>query len=200
MPDIDIEGRLRLSFPAQWQAIKLDDAPWYRQDLKSRVKAVDVVAVDGMTHWWIEVKDCRGFEQNNRPRLSPAEPDAVIAVRNYAKDNDLLDEVIVKRAKAFIVDELAEKVEGALICMATARRASSASEKAAALAPFVEAVATGATWNIVLLLTWDPSDFKRLANRLSTKIQQRLVAFHVHCHVVNEADLAPLQPWTTMRL
>ena len=33
MPDLDIEGKLVVSFPADWLAVKLDDEAWYREDM-----------------------------------------------------------------------------------------------------------------------------------------------------------------------
>ena len=68
------EGALRRGFPDPWLALKFDDTAWYRQAMKSRVKAVDVIACRGQTHWWIEVKDCLGYEPESRPRLSPGDP------------------------------------------------------------------------------------------------------------------------------
>lgn len=39
MLELEIEGKLRLSFLAGWQATKLDDEPWYRNGMKSQLRA-----------------------------------------------------------------------------------------------------------------------------------------------------------------
>lgn len=200
MLELDIEGKLKLSFPAEWQATKLDDEPWYRNEMRSQLRAVDVVAAQGTTHWWIEVKDCLGYETENLSRFSPAEPAALSAVRQLLAQNGLDKEVKVKRAKPFIIDELAEKITGSLICLATAQRAGPGAGNAAALQPFASAAAAGTNWNIVLLVTWAPTDFKRLARLLTTKMSQRLAAFGVACFALNEHELAPGQPWSVHRI
>ena len=69
--------QLRFDFPEPWQALKFDESAWYRNTIKTRVKAMDLVACLDATHWWIEVKDCKGFEADNLPRLSgPADQSA----------------------------------------------------------------------------------------------------------------------------
>ncbi len=60
--------------------------------------------------------------------------------------------------------------------------------------------ATITSWNIVLLVTWAPNDFKRLARLLTTKMAQRLAAFGVACFALNEHELAPGQPWSVHRI
>ncbi len=200
MLELEIEGKLRLSFPAGWQATKLDDEPWYRNGMKSQLRAVDVVAAQGTTHWWIEVKDCLGYETENRPRFSPAEPAALATARQLLAQNGLDKAVKVKRAKLFIIDELAEKVMGSMISLATAQRAAPGADNATALQPFALVAAPGTSWNIVLLVTWSPNDFKRLARLLTTKMSQRLAAFGVACFALNEHELAPGQPWSVQRI
>jgi hypothetical protein len=71
---VDIQERsLRLTFQDDWQAIKFDDTPWCASSQLSAygVKAVDITALgpDGQ-HWWIEIKDCVGYEADNQPRLA----------------------------------------------------------------------------------------------------------------------------------
>lgn len=200
MLELDIEGKLKLSFPAGWQATKLDDEPWYRNDMKSQLRAVDVVAVQGSTHWWIEVKDCKGYEADNLPRFSPAEPAALATARQLIAQNGLDKEVKAKRAKPFIIDELVEKIMGSMTCLATAQRAAHSAAHAAALRPFASATAAGTSWNIVLLVTWVPNDFKRLARLLTTKMSQRFAAFEVACFALNEHERAPGQPWSVHRI
>lgn len=200
MTELEIEGRLKLSFPDHWQVTKLDDEPWYREDLKSQVRAVDVVAKREDTHWWIEVKDCEGYEEANLPRLAPAEPPAVMEARRLIERENLQAEVRVRRAKPFIVDEIADKVTGSIICLVTAERAAKSTVDAARVREYVSAMTTGSSWTIALLLTWNPADFKRLAKLLTTKMSQRFAAYDVKCVVVDGGDTDYGQPWSVERI
>ena len=194
--------QLRFDFPQPWLALKFDDAAWYRNTIKTRVKAVDVVACLDNVHWWIEVKDCKGFEADNLPRLSPSDPAEVAAVRAWAKSQGHDRAVAVQRAKPFVVEEVAEKLEGTLLSLAAAVRAAPVQADAAAVAPFALAMNATAQWSVVLLLTWNPTarDFGRLAMRLRDKLRQRLAAYNVQCFVLNESESAPHQPWTVTRV
>lgn len=203
MPEpLDVEGKLRFSFPEPWLALKFDDTAWYRSAMQSRVKAMDVVACAGNTHWWIEVKDCLSFEPANQPRLSPSDPPEVTAVREWAKAQGHGDAVSVKRVKPFIVDEVAEKLQGTLLSVATAQRTGAATAPAEELLPMAGVLDEGARWAVVLLLTWNPAarDFGRLAMRLRDKLRQRLAVYQVECYVVNEGEPAPHQPWQLTRI
>lgn len=200
-----VEGKLRFDFPDPWEAVKFDDTRWYRETIKSRVKAVDIVAFSGDRHWWIEVKDCLGFETDNLPRLAAGEPDAVQTVRDWAESQGCKNLVTVKRAKPFIVDEVAEKLEGTLVGLAAARRAAQSDEvpgPVAQVQPAAGVMAPEAKWSLVLLLTWDPEarDFGRLAMRLRDMLVKRLAAFRLDCFVLNENESAPNQPWSVTRI
>ena len=196
------EGALRFDFPDPWLALKFDGTARYRQAMKSRVKAVDVIACRGQTHWWIEVKDCLGYEPESRPRLSPGDPPEVETVREWVHEQGYKKLVSVRRAKPFVVDEVAEKLEGTLISVAAAARAAAKQADAALVAPMAGVMGADAQWSVVLLLTWNPvsKDFGRLAMRLRDKLQQRLAPYNVQCFVLNESESAPHQPWTLTRV
>jgi len=202
MPESLVEGRLQFDFPEGWLALKFDDAQWYRDTIKSRVKAVDVVACAGDSHWWVEVKDCLGFEHANQPRLSPDDPHEVATVREWVQTQGHRDAVLIKRAKPFIVDEVAEKLEGTLLSLAAATRRGGSEVSAAQVLPFAQAWHQGSQWSVVLLLTWSPTarDFGRLAMRLNDKLRQRLAAYQLECFVVNEEMTTPGQPWQLTRV
>lgn len=202
MPEPLVEGRLQFDFPESWLALKFDDTAWYRDAMRAQVKAVDVVACSAGIHWWVEVKDCRSFETANLPRLSPNDPSEVTAVREWAKLQGHREVVSVKRAKPFIVDEVAEKVEGTLLSLVAAVRKVEADARAATVLPFAQVRNQGGRWCVVLLLTWDPTarDFGRLAMRLNDKLRQRLAAYQLECFVVNEEAPAPHQPWQLTRI
>jgi hypothetical protein len=199
MPELNIEGKLILYFPEGWLAIKLDDEAWYRDDMKSTVKAVDVVATQGTNHWWIEVKDCAGYEPANLPRLSATEPHEVSQARQWLKQQGFDRDVQARRSKPFIVDEVFEKFMGSMLCIVAANRAQHATTNAATLKPFMAALGGKGSLNLALLLTWKGADFKRLANRLYTKLAQRVAAFNVTCFVVDEIGTVPGQPWKVRR-
>ena len=194
--------QLRFDFPEPWLAVKFDDTAWYREEIKTRVKAMDVVARHDASHWWIEVKDCKGFEADNLPRLSPNDPPEAATVKAWAKSQGHDRAVAIKRAKPFVVDEVAEKLEGTLASLAAAQRAGPAQADAAAVVQFARVMDAAAHWSVVLLLTWDPSarDFGRLAMRLRDKLRQRLAAYNVQCFVLNESESAPHQPWMLTRV
>lgn len=199
MPTIR-EGHLQLVFPDGWQAIKFDDQPWYRIDIGSVVKAVDVMAFGPGGHWWIEIKDCMGTEAHNRPRLNPLDPAEVGQTSAWIAGQGWQKQVRARRSKPFLVDEIAAKVEGTLTSLVAASRAPADSVRAAAVKPYLAAIEPGSRWTVVLLLTWGEADFGRLASLLKTKLEQRLRAFNVSCHVVNDTVAAPAQPWTVGRL
>lgn len=203
MVDPIVEDKLSFDFPDPWNAVKFDDTKWYRETIKSRVKAVDIVAFSGDRHWWIEVKDCLGYETENYPRLIPGDQPVVETVREWAKSQGHKNHVVVKRAKPFIVDEVAEKLEGTLVSLAAARRAAHAEEvPVAQVQPAAGVMAPESEWSLVLLLTWDPGarDFGRLAMRLRDKLDKRLAAFRLNCFVLNENESAPNQPWSVTRI
>jgi len=163
---------------------------------------MDVVASHDAIHWWIEIKDCKGFEADNLPRLSPSDPAEVAAVKAWAKSQGHDCAVAIKRAKPFVVDEVAEKLEGTLASLVAAARAVPAHADAADVVHFARVVDAAAQWSVVLLLTWNPSarDFGRLAMRLRDKLRQRLAAYNVQCFVLNENESAPHQPWALTRV
>lgn len=194
------EGRLRFTFQDDWQAIKFDETAWYSGTMKRRIKAMDILATQGQTHWWIEIKDCVGFEPDNLPRLNPAEPSEVSGVRAWVKGQGLDRAVSVTRAKPFLVDEIAEKLEGTLVSLMAAQRAGASQPDVQPLQPFAEVAQQPTNWRVVLVLAWNPRDFRRLAMRLNDKLRQRLAAYDVECYVLNEGESAPQQPWTVTRI
>ncbi len=202
MPEPIVEDQLSFDFPAPWIALKFDHTAWYRETIKTRVKAVDIVAFSGSRHWWIEVKDCLGFEPDNLPRLRPGDQPAVELARDWVESQGLQDYVAVRRTKPFIVDEVAEKLEGTLVSLAAAARAGTGQVQAAHVLPAAGVMYPQAEWSLVLLLIWNPAakDFGRLALRLRDKLAKRLQAFNIECFVLNEAESAPQQPWRVARL
>jgi len=181
MPDIR-EGNLILVFPDDWQVIKYDESDWHCQRMKNRPKAMDILARNpDEQHWWIEIKDCEGYEQDNRPRISPSESGEVGQVRQWIMQQGWQQTVQAQRKKPFIVDEVEAKLKETLAALAIARR-----ENHAELAAFDVLHNPAPAWKVVLLLTWEKRDFKRLATRLQQKLNQALSPYGVQGFVVNE--------------
>nr|WP_300311452.1 hypothetical protein [Halomonas sp.] len=183
MPEVQ-EGRLTFRFPEDWQLAKYDDSNWHRQQMKSRPKGVDILAHDGgPTHWWIEVKDCEGYEPENRPRFSGTEPAEVTQAREWVDQQGLKPSVQVARRKPFIVDEVEEKLRDTLAAITIAQR-----KAAPELADFYVVQAQSPALRVVLLLTWNHRDFKRLASRLQTRLERALAPYGIRGFVVNEQN------------
>ncbi len=198
---VDIaEGTLLLRFPAPWHAIKFDESAWYQEVVKTRVKSMDVLAVDGNVHWWIEIKDCFGHETVNRPRLSDQDPPEVALVSSWSSTQGYDSTVKVTRKKLFVCEEVVQKFEGCIASLAAAKRAGVGALAATEIQPYASFADSHAVVYAVLLLTWDIPDFGRLAMRLRDKLRQRMSAYNVTCYILNESDVAPLQPWTLSRL
>lgn len=202
MTDPIIEGTLQLTFAAGWQAVQIDQTDWYRDSdaIGSQVKAMDVTAYGPEGHWWIEIKDCAGYEADNQPRLAAEPPQEVKATRTWIQGKGWGQRVEARRAKLFLADEVFHKVVGTMVSLSAASRAPVANTRAVAVQPYAAAYMPGTRWTVVLLLTWCGSDYGRLAGRLKTALEQRLRAFNVACFVVNETVVAPGQPWTVGRL
>lgn len=173
------EGRLRLTFAAGWQALKFDETDWHRQRFGTQ-KAMDILAVHDDQHWWIEIKDCEGDEQNNLPRMSPTDLPALEQTRTWIRSQGLEGQVRVVRAKPFIIDEVIEKLRSTLVTVLAAQR-----EGEGQLIPYAAAWNQGVQLKVVLLLTWDINDFRRLAHRLQQKLNSALRPYGLQGVVVN---------------
>lgn len=186
MPDVT-EGQLTLSFPPGWKALKYDDSHWHKARMKSRLKAMDVLAKkDGINHWWIEIKDCEGAEDENRPRLSPADSQEVKRTREWVEHKGWKPKISIARRKAFIIDEVERKFSSTLAAIAVAMR-----EDEPELRGFeVLSQQNSPAIKVVLLLTWEPRDFRRLASRLQQKLNQSLNPYGVQGFVVNEQTIS----------
>jgi hypothetical protein len=174
------EGKLKFTFPNNWNAIKYDEAHWHTRKMKSQLKAMDILASKDDHHWWIEIKDCIGFETDNMPRLSPQEPEEVGETRIWIKQKGWKPLVSANRKKPFIVDEITEKFRDTLFALACAQRTSEP-EMAA-----YEVVETDKSLVVVLLLTWESREFKRLAIRLQDKLRTAFTPYAVEAYVTNE--------------
>lgn len=186
MPDVH-EGQLTLSFPAGWQALKYDDTHWHKVRMKSRLKAMDILAKEADNdHWWIEIKDCQEAENTNRFRLSPADNPEVELTRQWVEQKGWKPRVAVARRKPFIVNEVEKKFSSTLAAMTIAMREDDAELRGFEV---VSRLLSPPAIKVVLLLTWEQRDFRRLASRLQQKLNQALSPYGVQGFVVNEQTI-----------
>ncbi|QUG75634.1 hypothetical protein GKQ23_11810 [Erwinia sp. E602] len=185
MPDIT-EGKIKLAFPPTWQVMKYDECSWHKQHKAGHgAHAMDVLAVgDDQTHWWIEIKDCEGFETDNRPRLSDASSPSLEKTRAWLVAENIDHEVRALRKKPFIIEEMLLKVRDTLAALSIAHR-----QAEAALLPWNLFASPAPRWTVVLLLTWDVKDFKLIAKRIQTKLNTAFKGYGINVYVVNQATL-----------
>jgi len=180
------EGRLRFQFPDEWDAIKFDDTQWHKQKMKNKLHAMDILAIHQQQHWWIEIKDCESFETENRPRMSTTDPTEVLDTRNWVDTKGWKKKVNVTRRKQYIVDEILEKLRDTLFSLSIANR-----ENDVEVSSFSKFVNPSLKITIVLVLTWNIIDFKRLAKLLHQKLSTALLPYGLQGFVVNELTPVP---------
>lgn len=200
MPEVT-EGQLTFHFPTEWQAISYDAPNGFYNTLVQCApldfKAVDILArspLDAFT--WIEIKDCAGNEAENRPRFSGQDSTELVASKAWIKQQGWETQVIAKRAKPYLADEVAHKVVDTLTgLVASIRQADTTLE---GFHPSLH----HQKLNIVLFLTLNdsPKDYKRLASRLSQAIRSRLHFLNIHQVIVcNEDTIPPKVGWSVAK-
>ncbi len=195
------EGALQFQFGEGLSAIKFDTSSWHRQQMRSSLKAMDILAISPVpgakakaqhAHWWIEVKDCLGDEEASRPRMAATELDEVTSTRAWVKDQGWTEKVTVGRRKPYIIDELIAKLRDTLASVSVAAREANPD-----LAFFV--AAPGQKLALVLVLCWRQEDFKRLARLLQTKLERALAPYGMQGFIVDEHEPVPGLPWVIKR-
>ena len=200
MPSVT-EGQLNFHFPDDWNAISYDENGGFYKTVVERspldFKAMDILAVsDANTHTWVEVKDCFGNEDENRPRFSGSDSPEVCESKEWIKEKGWEKQVSVKRAKPYLADEVAKKTVDTLtglIC--------SIKNEDETLTPFCPALSNQPI-NVVLFLTlnYRPKDYKRLAMRLQDAIRKRLKTLNINqVTVCNEQTIPISFAWTVSR-
>lgn len=181
-----IEDTLTFTFADSVQAIKYDDSDWKNNRFANH-PAMDILAREGNQQWWIEIKDCEGAEPDNLPRLSPGEPDALPLARLWIKESGYRSEVRAVRKKPFIIDELIAKLRSTLVGCSLA-----GFEDTDGISPDEEVGAyrlkNGDTPLVVVLyLTWDNNEFRRLARGLQIKLDRALKPYGWKGFIVNDS-------------
>jgi hypothetical protein len=178
------EKSLHFVFPEDCEAIKFDDTHYYRNRFAgNNHKALDILAVQDNSHFWIEIKDCEGYEDFNEYRLSPNESKELELTRNWIKTQapHLHKTIKVSRKKPFIVDEVIEKLRDTLVCLNFAKY-----ENEPDLLPYANWFESKNPPTVILFLTWDIDDFKRIAKFLTQKLNTALQPYGLEGFVVNE--------------
>ncbi len=190
---------LQFEFSDDWTVLKYD-APtvFYGTQVQGRIKAIDFIATNGDEMLWVEVKNYRGFDLKNRPKLSPSEPLSLALCRDRC--SEYKDEVRFSRRKPYLGDEIVEKVRGTFLGLIGALRNNDKEMEA-----YVNDFMCNVPIHIILFLHQDTEldqivSFKPLASRLKTKIEQGLSFLKVHVSVVNELTLPVLPKSAEWRL
>lgn len=195
------EGSLRFEFDNQWRAVcKYDDCHFYDNTVSrcQNIKAVDFIATKGDELLWIEVKDFRQHDLENRPRLSPQDPQEVIACRTFCENQPFYEQVKISRKKPFLGEEIAEKVRHTFLGLSGAWR-----HQDNELMPYIKDLGDTVPLKIVLFLQQDallddPREFKPVASSLKTKIEQQLSFLNVQVDVVNSLTLPTNAGWKVL--
>lgn len=200
MPEVT-EGQLIFAFPEGWNAICYDDVGGFYKTVVERspldFKAVDIIASSNdAQHIWIEVKDCAGNESANRLRFSGQDPNELVESKAWLEQQGWKSQVVAKRAKPYLPDEVAQKVVDTLTGLVTSIRHDNTT-----LLPF-HSVLNNQKLDIVLFLTLNdtPRDYKRLASRLAQAIRARLHFLNVNqVTVCNEQTMPSDTIWSVTR-
>lgn len=200
MPEVT-EGQLTFHFPTEWQAINYDAPNGFYKTVVQRApldfKAVDILARSPLdTFTWIEIKDCVGNEAENRPRFSGEDSSELIASKAWIKQQGWETQVIAKRAKLYLPDEVAQKVVDTLTGLVTSIRQVDTTLENFHPNLYHQKL------DIVLFLTLNdsPKDYKRLASRLSQAIRSRLHFLNINqVTVCNEQTIPPNVGWSVTR-
>ncbi len=188
-----IENKLEFDFSPALHVIKYDESEWHRRNFGHR-PALDFLLSNGQQHWWIEVKDCINFEIQNQFRLSGDAPSEVEKTSDWIAQQGWSEIVKAQRKKPWIVEEIFEKFRSTAVGIALARRVASTNFE-----PYLEwSCAEGLT--VLLLLTWDSREYKRLAERLRARLDQHFQKFNIKTMVVNEHDFSSFIPCAITRV
>jgi hypothetical protein len=189
------EGKLRFQFGNGWTAVKLDVTDWHRRQMKSQLKAMDILAHHNGQHWWIEIKNFEGDEESNSPRMTPTELAEVKETREWVDAKGWKPIVTVAYRKEYIIDEVLAKVQQTIISLAVAARANHSD-----LISFAGFSHPPVKINIVLLIFWAITDFKRFARLLQQKLDTALQPYGMQGIVMTNEIAMPGLDCTISRI
>lgn len=188
-----IEERLTFDFLGDLSALHYDKTTLHTKQF-GHYSAVDFLVVIGSKHWWLEIKDCKQYEEVNRPRLSPQDPYELVQTRDWITRKNWKSHVSAVRKKPFIVDEVIQKLRDTMVGLSVAKRLAISD-----FTPYADWSDSSATLRFILFLTWDAAEFKLVAKRLQHKLNQALKPYGVEGFVVDESTLSLIVPCTVCR-
>lgn len=191
------EKTLQFTFSDDCEAIKFDDHTFYRPRFSDKNhKGMDILAIHKNRHWWIEIKDCEGYEDDNKSRISLSETEELITARDWLSNENskMQNSVKVARKKPFIIDEIIEKLRDTLVCLNFAKY-----ENESSLSLYSNWFDSKQPPIVVLFLTWNINDFKRIAKFLTQKLNTALLPYGLEGIVVNEHERTGLN-YTVSRI
>ena len=180
-----VEGTLQFDFSESVQAIKYDESNW-KNTRFGIYPAMDILAREQDQQWWIEIKDCVGAEERNRPRLSAQEPKALVKTRQWIEAEGFKPQVRAIRNKPFIIHELVEKLRSTLIGCDLAGVHGFSNQQAGEQVGVHRLIDGDQPLIVVLYLTWEGNDFRRLARGLQTKLDKALQPYGWRGFIVND--------------
>ncbi len=190
-------------FPDQWEALKYDEHGGFYKNFVGKcqgTKAVDFLILEKHRQLWIEVKNFRGDTEANELRLDPNHGNipGLKETRGFVENNGWKNKVLVLRKKAFLPEEVAQKVRDTCSGLVGATL-----QDQAKFQPFSAAISNKLPIHIILFLQQDEerdkaTDFRRMAQRMADKIRQQLVFLNATVEVVNQFTVSPNAQWRVL--
>jgi hypothetical protein len=178
-----VEGKLEFFFAPGCAVVKYDETEWHRKKF-GHFQAMDFLISTAAKHCWVEVKDCIHYSNENQARLSADMSREVRDTNSWVKEKGWEATVSVQRKKPWIVDEVMGKFRATTVGIALAERIQEATLK-----PYFQ-WSQSPQMQVILLLTWPISDYKRLAIRLNAKLSQSFLPFNIQTLVINEIEFS----------
>ncbi len=194
------ENSILFEFPVEWEILKYDEPEGFYKNsvIKCQnTKAIDFLIIENQRQLWIEVKNFRGANEENRMRLDPNEKNVpgLLTSREFVETNFSKEQILVSRKKPYLADEVTQKVRDTCAGLIGAFL-----QDMSEFLPFSTALHNKLPIHVILFLQQDEEhdkadDFKRMAQRLAEKIKQQLVFLNVSVEVVNQFTLSPNAQW-----
>jgi Holliday junction resolvase len=175
------EGSLVFQFDSSVSAVKYDDLEDYKKYFSATgFKAVDIIAIYNNNTYLIEVKDCATDEKANETRLEEkAHTPELEKVNKYINLNSITG-VKATRKKIYILEEIIQKFKDTIAAITTKGDFSGIDRNS-----ILKNIEKSNTTHLALYWTSEEDEFKRTAQRLTDKINQKTKKFGVVSHVIH---------------
>lgn len=194
---------LVFEFPDDWETLKYDQKDGFHDQFVKKcqgTKAIDFLVIENTRQLWIEVKNFRGDADANELRLDANERNVpgLIPTREFVETNNWKSQILVSRKKAFLPDEVAQKVRDTCSGLFGASLQNNPE-----LQPFSSALYSKSPIHIVLFLQQDEDrdrsiEFRRMAQRIGDKIRQQLGFINATVEVINQYTLSTDAQWRVL--